>query len=1079
MKKLFTFLMCTLFSAVVIYAQKTVTGIISDANNHETLVGASVVGKGTTVGTISDIDGKFSIVVPKDVNTLMISFTGYVAQEVDVTNVTNLTVVLQPDTKVLDEVVVGAFGTKLSARSIGASVATLKNSEITASAPVSLASALSGKVSGVQINVVNNGVNPGVAMTFRGNRSFLGNNQALLVVDGVITPLDFLAALNPNDVEKTTILKGPNAAALYGSDASNGVLIVTLKKGAGSLTKPTITYSYSLQAEQLSYMPGLQNQFSSYGGEGAPFLDKNGYPLYTPFENQSFGPAYSTLSGNQPLGYGVQVKQADGSIKLDTLKVPFTGGTPDNRRAFFNTGVTSQHDLAFRLGNDDDYFGISLQRVDKTGIVPNDAYNRTGVNVKGGKKIDRFSVNYGLNYIYTNSNIAGADYAQGRPVYWNVLNTAAHVPLRDPRIVDIHSPYGDVNGYFNAYEANPWWQVSEDNSRINNSSNALRGSADLSYKILDWLSALYRVGGSYSGFSVKSHVADVTFSDYAISDPWGAGNLPSSYVHKSGTVTDIAGYGARATGDFLVTVNPIFGDFTTDLTLGHHAQLDVSNFQFEQANALKIPGLYNISNRIGEATVAQGETKSTLSGLFADVTLGYKKFAFIHASGRNDATSVLSPANRNYFYSSIDGSIILTDMIPALKDLKGLEYLKIRGGIAKVGNVNVAPYQLQNVYSPGNGFPFGGQSGLTQSSVQNDPNLKPEFTLSREVGIEAGFGGRFEFEATYYRTNTTNQTVPINVSNATGYTTARLNTGEMQGEGYDVDLKIRPIVKVGSFSWEAGVNYSYNNTTVLSLYQDLAKLNISQFNINNGVNFTFLNGSQGAASSTFAAIGYSYPALYLTDVQRDPEGRVIINPATGYPITDPNQKYVGSTQPHHRLGISNTLSVGPVSLFFLFEYRGGAVIYNQLGNALDFTGVGINSASNGRQNFVFPNSVIKNADGTYTPNSSYSTRDGNLEFWTNSAWHTNAATYVNSSDFWKLREVSLSYNLPTSLLSKTGVIKSVILALTGRNLLMWRPKTNVYTDPEFSNDASNAAGTTNENQTPPTRIFGLKATVGF
>ena len=167
------------------------------------------------------------------------------------------------------------------------------------------------------------------------------------------------------------------------------------------------------------------------------------------------------------------------------------------------------------------------------------------------------------------------------------------------------------------------------------------------------------------------------------------------------------------------------------------------------------------------------------------------------------------------------------------------------------------------------------------------------------------------------------------------------------------------------------------------------------------------------------------------------------------------------------------------SLYFLFEFRGGAVIYNQLGNALDFTGVGINSASNGRQNFVFPNSVIKNADGTFTPNTSYSTRDGNLEFWTNSAWHTNAATYVNSADYWKLREVSLSYRVPKDILSKTGVIKSVVIALTGRNLLMWRPKTNVYTDPEFSNDASNAAGTTNENQTPPTRIFGLKATVGF
>ncbi len=1076
MKKLFTFSMCMLFFTVVNYAQKTISGTISDGNSRETLIGATILAKGTNVGVQTDADGKFSLNVPNGATALLISFTGYVTQEIALTNETNYIVNLQQDTKVLDEVVVGAFGTKLSARSIGTSVATLKSAEIIQAAPVSVASALSGKVSGVQISVVNNGVNPSVSMTFRGNRSFLGNNQALLVVDGVITPLDFLAALNPNDVENSTILKGPNAAALYGSDASNGVLILTLKKGSGSLTKPAITYSYSLQGESISYLPGLQNKFSSYGGEGAPFLDNNGAPIYTPFENQSYGPAYD--GSTQPLGYGVQIRQADGSLKIDTLKVPFTGNT-DNRRAFFNTGVTSQHDIAYRVGNENDYFSVSLQRVDRSGIVPNDAYNRTGVNVKGGRKIDKFAANYGMNFIYTNSNIAGADYGQGRPVYYNILNTPAHVPLGDARLKDITSPYGDVNGYYNAYAPNPWWQVTGDNSRIISSNYALRGSGDLSYQFLPWLNVLYRAGGSYSANNTKSHVADVIFSDYAISDPWGAGNIPSSVKHRSGTVTDIDGYQVRATGDLIVGITPSFGDFTTDVKLGQHAQLDYGNFQLLNAATLKIPGLYNVSNRVGEPNVAQGEYKSVNTGLFADVTLGYKKFAFIHASGRNDATSVLSPANRNYFYSSIDGSIVLTDAIPSLKDLKGLEYLKIRAGLAKVGNVNVQPYQLNNVYSPGNGFPFGGQSGLTQSTVQNDPNLRPEFTLSKEIGVEVGFGGRFEFEATYYRTNTTNQTVPINVSLATGYTSARLNTGEMQGEGYDVDLKIRPIVKVGIFSWEAGLNYSYNTTKVLSLYQDLEKLNIPQQNINNGFNFTNLNGSAGNASSTFAALNQSYPSLYLTDVKRAPDGRVIIDPSTGYPILDPNTKNVGSTQPKHRLGISNTLNVGPLSLYFLFEYRGGAVIYNELGNRLDFTGVGINSASANRANFVYPNSVIANADGTYTTNTSYSTRDGNLEFWTNSAFHNAGATYVNSADFWKLREMSLSYTIPGSVLDKTGFIKTFVVALTGRNLLMWRPKTNVYTDPEFSLDAGNAAGQTNEFQTPPTRIFGLRATVGF
>ena len=1078
MKKLFTLFLCTLLSSAFLVAQKTITGTITDANTTETLVGATILAKGTTVGTQTDVDGKFSFDIPQGATTLVISFTGYLTQEVDVANTSNAVIALQVDTKTLSEVVIGAYGSKLSARSIGSSVARLTGTEITQSAPVSLASALSGKVSGVQISVVNNGVNPGVSMTFRGNRSFLGNNQALLVVDGVITPLDFLAALNPNDVESSTILKGPNAAALYGSDASNGVLIITMKRGSGSLTKPAITYSYSVQAEQVSYMPSLQNTFSGYGGEGSPFLDNNGASLYVPFENQSYGPKFD--GSTQPLGYGVQIINPDGSVKLDTLKVPFTGSATDNRKAFFNTGVTQQHDLAYRIGNDDDYFSASLQRVDKTGVVPNDVYNRTGVNIKGGKKVGKFSANYGMNFVYANTNASGPDYQQGRNVYFNVLSTPANVPLRDPRLVDIHSPYGDVNGYYNAYAPNPWWQVSDNNSRNINNNYSLRGSFDLGYQFLDWLKVTYRIGGSYNSNIAKSYIADVVFSDYAITDPWGAGNIASSVKHKSATVTDVNATGIRGTGDLIVKINPTFGDFTPELTLGQTTRIDYSTFQFESANALKVPGLYNISNLVGTANTAQGITQQNQTGLFADINVGYRKFFYIHASARNDVNSVLSPANRSFFYSSVDASVILTDAIPGLKNIGWLEYLKIRGGIARVGNVNVAPYQLQNVYSAGNGFPYGGQAGFSQSSVQNDPNLKPEFTFSKEIGLEARFGNRFEFEVTAYQTNTTNQTVPINISNATGYTTARINTGELQGQGFDLDFKIRPIVKIGLFSWEAGVNYSYNDSKVLSLYQGLEKLAISPFNTVNGINFTFLNGSLGgAASTTYAAVNQSYPALYLTDVQRDPQGRVIIDKTSGNPISNPAVSFAGSTQPHHRLGISNTFNYGSLSFNFLFEYRGGAVIYNQLGNQLDFTGIGSNTVAAGRQNFVFPNSVTKNSDGTYSPNTNYSTQDGNLGFWTNSPYHSSGYTYVNSADFWKLREVAISYAFPEAMMANTRVFKSLIVGLTGRNLLMWRPKTNVYTDPEFSLDASNAAGTTNEFQTPPTRIFGFKVTAGF
>jgi len=1084
MRKVLLFISVLFFGlAMQSFAQnRQITGKVTSSQDGTPLPGVNITLKGSTKGTTTNADGIYKFTVPSVTSSLTFSFIGFAVQSITVGSKTVINVNLLEKQSELDEVVVGAFGLQKSEREIGSSVAKIKGADLSQANPTNLANGLTAKVSGLQISTVNNGVNPGVSITLRGNRSLLGNNQALLVVDGVITPQDFLATINPNDVESTNILKGPSAAATYGSDASNGVLIVNLKKGSDS-DKPIINYSYSAQNESISYAPGLQQQFGSNGGEGDPFLDKNGQRGYVPFENQSFGPAYD--GSLRPLGYGVQVFQPDGSFKLDTLKVPYSPLSVDPRRDFFKNALTSQHDISYRVGKDGNYFGMSLQRLDKTGIVPNDTYERSNINIKAGRTNGKFSTNIGLTYSYQNQNVAGGDFNQGRPVYWNVLNQPAHAPLNDPRIQDINSPYGDLNGFYNAYYPNPWWQVSAENSRVKTNTYSVRGFADIAYQFKSWLKVLYRVGGANNSSVTKANVANAAFTDYAITDPWGAGNIASSVVSKNASSADVSTNSTRFTGDLLITINPKFGDFTTNLTLGHHLQQDNNSYQVISAASLKIPGLYNVANRVGEPFVQQGVYQSNLVGAFADFTIGYKRFAFIHVSGRNDWTSLLSPANRSFFYPSIDASVILSDAIPSLKSVTWLDYLKIRGGLAKVGNINVAPYQLQNTYSQNNGFPFGSQVGFSQSTQQNDPNLKPEFTTGLEMGFEVAFLKRFNLEVSYYKTNTVNQTVPIQISRATGFASANLNTGELQTKGIEVDLKIRPIIKLGDFYWDASVNYSYNTSEVLSLYGDLPRLNIPQFNVSNGVNLSRLNGSLGVASSVFAAVGQRYPALYLNDVKRvdDPKdpnfGKVIVDPVTGYPSLDPTLKYQGSTQPLHRVGISNTFHYKNASLSIVAEYRGGAVIYNQLGNTLDFTGVGINSVANGRQNFVYPNSVIQNTDGSYSKNTSVSTRDGNLEFWTNSAYHNAGASYVNSADFWKLREVALSYSIPSTLLAKTGFVKNLTVALTGRNLLMFRPKTNVYTDPEFSLDGSNAAGTTNEFQPPPTRLFGFRVSAGF
>jgi TonB-linked SusC/RagA family outer membrane protein len=1086
-----SFLLSLLFCLPSLAQETAITGRVTSSDDGSVLPGVSVVIKGTSRGTTTDAaGGKYQINANPNA-TLTFSFVGFKPQDVAIGNRTTVDVVLVADASTLNEVVVTAFGIKTSERQIGTSVARVNSTLLTQAAPVNLANGLTGKVSGLQISTTNNGVGAPTAITLRGSRSFLGNNQALIVVDGVISDATFLATINPDDVAETTILKGPSAAALYGSDASNGAVIVTTKKGSAKNT-PQISYSNNTQFESISYMPGLQKQYSGNGGEGVPFFDRNYSRTYVPYENQQFGTPYD--GSIQPLGYGVEVRDANGNVRLDTLKVPFAQPGKDPRRAFFNTGVTSQHNVSYRVGDGQNYFGLGIQRVDQKGVVPNDKYQRTTISLTGGRTIDKFSSNVSVQSAYIKTDLENGDFNQGRPVYWNVLNQQAHAPINSYPLNDINSPYGNVNGYYNAYYPNPYWQITGDNSRAVSNRYTVQGSADVSYQFKPWLNVLYRLGGQISNTQSKSHRAEVTFSDYALTDPWEAGNIASSVGKANANVTDGTVLATRFTGDLLVTINPKFGDFTTKLVLGQQTRQQYLRTTQDFATALVVPGVYNISNRLGNANVFEYNSQNRLFGVFGDLTLGYKNYAFVTVTGRNDQTSLLSEANRSFFYPSVSASFILTDAIPALKNNPVLTYAKLRGSYAKVGQVNVYPYQLQNVFNPGTGFPFGGQAGYAQSSRQNDPNLKPEFTTNKEVGLEVGLFGRANLQAVYYTTTTTNQTVPIDVSRATGYSSALINAGTMVSNGVEIDLSTsRPIGSVSGFNWTINTNFTFLQSKVTELYQDLARINIPY-----GGNL-FRPEVFGAGSDVYAARTYTYPALYVNDIQRaqntDPNainydasgqfvGRPVVSASTGYPILDPNPKYAGTTQPKYRFGITNTFNYKGLSLATVIEYRGGAVIYNALGNALEFTGAGIRSTYAGRQNFVFPGSVIQNADGTFSNNTNVTTKDGNLTFWTNSAYHNAGSSYVTSADFWKLREVSLNYKIPAFILGYTKFIKTLTVGFTGRNLIMLRPKTNVFTDPEFSggtnaNDVSNAVGTTTEYQTPPTRFYGFRIGVGF
>jgi TonB-linked SusC/RagA family outer membrane protein len=1057
MKKIALLLALLLLGLQGLFAQtRDIKGAVTSSEDGSPIPGVSVVVKGTTLGTITDMNGKYSLKVPANAQTLSFSFVGMKSADIAIGNQTTINVLLYPASFGVDEVVVTAFGIQRKPKEMGVATAKVDNAQLTAAGVSNVMNGLSGKVSGLQINTINNGVKPDTKITLRGNRHFLASNQALVVLDGVPISATYLNSINPNDIENVSILKGASAAALYGNDASNGVVIVTTKKGEKG--KLTVKVSNVTTFEQISYLPNLQKRFAAGSSETTSNSDPN-YTMwtgpdrntdpYTSYENQSFGPEYS---GQMVILGG---KLVDQSYQM----VPFTG--MDNKYNFFNIGSQLQNDISVSGGDDNGHFYLSAQDVRTKGTVPDDTNSRTGARMAADRKYGIFSAEYTLSFSQTKTSTSGGDMYQNRPVYWNVLNTPAHVPIT--RYKDIENdPFAEMNGYFNAYYGNPYWQIKH--ARNNELRNDVIGSVLLSLKPLPWLTISDRTGVTFNATTNHSYKDEAIFSSYSKSDPWSQGHMGVSSPY-AGNSSDQMRQTFILTNDFLMTFDQTFDVVSLKGILGTSLYSQKYESIYDAASALVIPNFYNISNRVGEPAVSQSTLQRSNLGAFADVTLGYKGFAFLHFSGRNDWDSRLTKANRSFFYPAADASLILSDMFPFLVNNEVLSFLKIRGGWSQTGQISLSDwYGTLPSYPAASGFPYGSNAGFMLSTTLSNPLLKPEKTNEIEIGAELSFlKNRIHLEVNAYQTNTIDQTIPATISAATGYYSALINAGELENKGLEVDLKFTPVVNVGGFSWNAGFNYAYFKSKVLSILPGLDEIPI--------------------AASSYITVGEQFPNIKVTDVVRDPQGRIVVDRLSGLPATASALVAVGHGNPNHILGVNTDFNYKGFRLSAIAEYRTGNVINNAVASALDFTGVSEHSALNGRQSFIIPNSVIETSPGVFTPNTTALVREASRQFWVNSSYHTTDRGGVTSAAFWKLREVALTWDLPVKAWfdSKIINIRDAQIGIVGRNLLMLRPKTNVWTDPEFNNNdvSSNAVGYTNENQTPPTRIFGFSVKLTF
>jgi TonB-linked SusC/RagA family outer membrane protein len=1065
MKKLLLVSLCFLMLCVTqVFAQnRTITGTVTATDDGQPIPGVSVKLKGTTAGTQTNTTGKYTLSVPKG-GVLVFTFIGYTSLEIPVGTGAVLNAKLVPASKQLTEVVVTSFGIKRQAASLGYSTTQVSGADINTAKPISIANGLTGKVSGLQINTVNAGIFAPTRITLRGNRSLTGNNQPLIVVDGSIYYSD-ISTLNPEDIQSTDILKGSSASAVYGSDASNGVIVITTKHGARATS---VTVSSTLDVETVSKFPALQNQFGSNGGE-APVNDFNSLAYYIPYENQSYGPLYN--GAIVPVGR----PNAAGVVEM----VPYAP-VKNQKQDFLQTGITTHQNFAYESGDENGSFHLSGQDINSSAIMPGDKGRRDIFRLSGDKKYGIFSATYSATYTYENKNVTNTG-----GVYDDLLESPLFVPIAD--LKNPTSKYGTPDAYYNDYYVSPGQIIAEDRSIT--TTNTVNVNAAFNLKPWKWLNLTYRTSIENIQNRYTQTDAGITYSPYTQSAAADTIDYPNSTGTgiikredagtKASAINQLPQFGAQNSSnvlyssDFLASFNTKFlTQFNFNGTAGvSYLQNKVSGESINEGHLNFLP--YNVQNFSSTPSVSNYVLEARKLGYFGEGTFGYSDYVFLHGAYRTDLDTRLSSENRYIPYYDVDASVVLSQMFKSITDNDYLNFAKIRFAHSLTGNVsalaNGSPYIAYGAYrtlptlGSAYAFPYAssGLSGYGLTTTIANPNIKPEKVTENEVGLDLGFlKDRLNFTGSYYQSKTKDGIVFASISSASGFNTALVNAANTSNKGLELDLS-GTITQSTNFRWTAKVNWTHETSRVNSIVSGVNAINVG--------------------NSSYAVVGQSYPELEGYDWTRDPAtGKVIVDANTGLPTRASSLSVLGQSTPKDIVGFTTNLKYKSFTFSMTMDYRGGYKFFaSNLGSTLDHSGNSATSTIAGRQRFVFPNSeYLDPTTGKYVDNTNVEVQDGNYNFWP-TLYQSVDANYVVSAAAIKLREASLTYNFPKLWISDIKFIKAASLSLSGRNLLMFTPKTNKFTDPEFSNDTGNGVGTSSLNQLPPTRIVSTTLSVTF
>ncbi|RBL92613.1 SusC/RagA family TonB-linked outer membrane protein [Chitinophaga flava] len=1002
------------FSMLHAYAQtRTITGKVTDARDGTTLPGVNIVIKGSSKGTVSGADGAFKLEAPSGA-TLLFSFVGYANQTVTTdASGTPLVIKLQGSNQSLNELVVTALGIKRDKRTLTYATQEVKGASIVEAKQNNLVNALSGKVAGVQITNSSGMPGSSARIVIRGNSSLTGENQALMVIDGI--PMDNQEAgnpdgslsgggtsnraadIDPNIIESINVLKGAAATALYGSAAAKGAVIITTKNGMGAKSgRPTVSVSSSYSFEN-PILPQFQDKYAQ--GTGGKYVDGNNGKQ----GSASWGPLMDTLKVN-----GVPVPKRN------------------NQKDFFKTGHTKDNNVSVSGYTDRSNYLVSYSYIKTDGTMPNTDYSRHSLFAKYSVELTKnLRLTTQFNYINSDNHrlLEGNSLASplwtvyAAPISWNPFPTT--------------KPDGSQQVY-RAARNNPYWLV--DNTGLRDRTNRIIPVINLSYSPLSWLTITER-------FGADMYVNNTDYHE-------NMGIIGSKSVDGRLYKRDIQYQ--QFNHDLIVQARKTFGDWTTDVIVGNNILSNYNNNNYVEGVGLSVPGLYNISNT-SNVSSSYYLYKSRKVGFYAQANVEWKKMLTLAMTGRYDGTSVLSKDKQFYPYGSISGGFIFTEPL-GLASSKIFNFGKLRLSYSAVGNDNVGPYSLTTPYvkaSVGNvNFPFGGQNGYLQSTTYAYP-LKNESVKEFEIGLETKFfQNRAGLEVSYFDKKSLDLLTTSPISGSTGYSSASLNAGDMRNKGVEVVLNITPI-KTKNMTWDIGVNYTKINNSVTRLAP--------------GLNSIFLAGFTTPGIYAFA--GQPYGVIMGSHFKRNDAGQLLLGD-DGYPQLADNTAPIGYVTPKWLGGITSTFTWKALTFSFVLDHKHGGDILNLDNHYLLFYGTPKVTENRGTTT-IFPGIIESTGKQNTTPVAL--TQD----YYTN-LYSSVDESSIEDGSFLKLRQVSLAYNFGAFL--KGTPFKSLALNVTGTNFILHKNYTGSDPEVSL-NGSGNGQGFANfMAPSNHTIIIGLKAT---